>query len=422
MHTVGSSGPQRAEGAEHLPGHLHAHPSRIARAGPQSGVGAAVAPVAPDRHRRRRPPAPPVGARCARRGVVRRRRHRQRAGVRVGFGPHAAVVAVRQPRAAYRSPSGAQPRGRSSLGLRPCAGHQEGLRREHQHEHDDSGPQDQQRQHLAAFAAPVPHDGTKSPVSALAPTGPGLPGRGDERGGAVTLLVMLMVPVCVLAAVTATAVPERLAAQAVADSAADSLAVLAVAWRDAQGRDHGRIGWFPPDCTPAPGRAADRSAEALGAELRDACEILTGSLLAGLGGRGFDESAVAGFYSSAYTTAALAAAPGDSHAASVPCRAASGAVTVDAAHLALAADWGAGGWATAQVWPDGITIRSEAIGRVTRPAPDAATGPADDGNALGRLPDCGDRLRYASDQPTRRLSDEALSLAEALPTRTAFGW
>ena len=237
------------------------------------------------------------------------------------------------------------------------------------------------------------------------------PRHSDETGGAVTLLVMLMVPVCVLAAVVAAAVPRRIAAQTSADSAASNLASLAAGWRDAQGRDHGRIGWFPPDCGPAPDSAASQVPEALGADLQSACETLARSLLADLGARGFDESAIAGFYSSAYTTSTGSATQGDAHAASLPCRAGGRAVIADAAHVALAADWGARDWATAHVWPDGITIRSEAIGRITRPAGDDSTGP----------PDCGALFDATLLEGLPRLGDEALSFAETLPTRTAFG-
>lgn len=236
------------------------------------------------------------------------------------------------------------------------------------------------------------------------------PRRGDETGGAVTLLVMLMVPVCVLAAVVAAAVPRRIAAQASADSAAASLASLAAGWRDTQGRDHGRIGWFPPDCGPASDRAASQAAEALRADLQNACETLARSLLADLGARGFDEAAIAGFYSSAYTT------QGHAHAASLPCRAGGRAVIADAAHVALAADWGAGDWATAQVWPDGITIRSEAVGRIAR-APGEDMSESEDGMA----PDCGGLFERALHEGLPRLGEEALSFAETLPTRTAFG-
>ncbi|WP_419855378.1 hypothetical protein [Candidatus Poriferisodalis sp.] len=239
----------------------------------------------------------------------------------------------------------------------------------------------------------------------------GPPKRGDETGGAVSLLVMLMVPVCVLAAVVAAAVPRRIAAQASADSAASNLASLAAGWRDVQGRDHGRIGWFPPDCGPAPDRAGGQAAEALGADLQSACETLARSLLADLGARGFDESDITGFYSSAYTTSTGSATQGDAHPASLPCRAGGRAVIADAAHVALAADWGARDWATAHVWPDGITIRSEAIGRITQPAGDDNTGP----------PDCGGLLDATLLEGLPRLSDEALSFAETLPTRTAFG-
>lgn len=265
--------------------------------------------------------------------------------------------------------------------------------------------------------------------------------RDDQSGGAVSLLVLLMVPVCVLAAVAAAAVPKRLAARSAADTAAGSLATLAAGWRDAQGRDHDAVGWFFPDCGPptarpqqptqdrdepagpssrpdpddsgpdaSPPQAADRDGpEVASGELRNACETLTRSLLAGLSARGFDSDTLAGYYSSAYTTASPAPDSGK-HPAPLPCHAGGGTVVGDAAYLAIAAEWAATDWAAAQVWPDGITIAAEALGRIARHDPAAA----------GTAPACGELLSLTAPGGRPRLGSEARSLAASLPTSTPF--
>lgn len=231
--------------------------------------------------------------------------------------------------------------------------------------------------------------------------------RRNEIGGAVSLLVMLMVPVCVFAAIAAVALPKRLAAGSAADAAAADLATLAVAWRDAQGRDHDVIGWFFDDCAPlrdpttgTPPHTGDNS-------LRHVCETLTASLLAGLSARGFDYGTVTGTYSSAYTTAG---AGDDVHAVSLPCHAGGRTVAADAVYLALTAEWATGDWAAAQVWPDGITISTEAVGRITR------SGDATDG-----VEGCGDLFDVVPLEARLRLDDRARAVALSLPTHTAFG-
>lgn len=233
--------------------------------------------------------------------------------------------------------------------------------------------------------------------------------RTDETGGAVSLMVMLMVPVCVLAAITAAAVPKRLAAHSAADAAASNLATLAIAWRDAQGRDHDAVGWFFDDCAPYGGAAAEAAPGSTGDDLRHACETLTGSLLAGLSVRGFDSDTLTGFYSSAYTTASPAI-DGDVHPASVPCHAGGGTVVADAAYLALAAEWATGDWAAAQVWPGGTTISAEAVGRITRPGVTATA-----------VNECGELLDITALAARPRLAERARSAAVSLPTHTVFG-
>ena len=72
--------------------------------------------------------------------------------------------------------------------------------------------------------------------------------RGDERGGAISLWVVLMVPVSAFAAVVAMAGPQRLAAESSMQDAADDLADFAVAWRDGHNTPTGELRAFPPDC------------------------------------------------------------------------------------------------------------------------------------------------------------------------------
>lgn len=227
----------------------------------------------------------------------------------------------------------------------------------------------------------------------------------DETGGAVSLLVMLMTPVLVLAAVTAAAVPKRLAAEAAADDATRSLASLAVAWRDAQMRGHEPVDWFFPGCgtaarggpVPNPGTRAD--------DMQDACEALADGVLAALSARGFDTANVAGFYSSAYTTGS------GQHAASLPCHAGGRGVVADAVHLGFAADWAGADWAAAQVWPRGVRIGAEAVATVSYPT----------AGGRGALPACADQFKLAPPDARTASRSAARRLAESLPTRTAFG-
>ena len=78
-------------------------------------------------------------------------------------------------------------------------------------------------------------------------------GRG-ESGGAISLWVLLMVPVSGFAAVVAMAGPQRVSAESTMQDAADDLAMLAVAWRDGQGinpddMQAGPLHAFPPECS-----------------------------------------------------------------------------------------------------------------------------------------------------------------------------
>ena len=72
--------------------------------------------------------------------------------------------------------------------------------------------------------------------------------RSDERGGAISLWVVLMTPVSAFAAVVAMAGPQRLAAESSMQDAADDLAMFAVAWRDGHNMPTGELPAFPPEC------------------------------------------------------------------------------------------------------------------------------------------------------------------------------
>lgn len=217
-------------------------------------------------------------------------------------------------------------------------------------------------------------------------------GRG-ESGGAVSLWVVLMVPVSAFAAVVAMAGPQRLAAESSMREAADDVATMAVAWRYTHQQKTGPIPAFPPECThddskqqeqladleaerlrleeernkAAPENRQGLTAELLEAEAerdayskkledwRDACVALFESVVRDLGNLGVSVASLRGFYSDSLD-----------EQSEVPCRISERVVVQDAVHVALAADWQDAGWAAAQVWPDGRRLGAESIGRRSR--------------------------------------------------------
>ena len=236
----------------------------------------------------------------------------------------------------------------------------------------------------------------------------GCPRRGDEAGGAVSLWVVLMVPVSAFAAVVAMAGPQRMAAESSMDEAADDLAAMAVAWRDGQSTDEGALPAFPPECSnqgqqtrfdgpievlaveiiqiktdivpPGDERDAleqekrakiakklnfERQRVAVLEEWRKACEVLFEWIVRDLGGLGVDINSLEGFYSDSLT-AAPSPDPGNPDQMALPCKISERAEVRDAVHVALAADWAHAGWAAAQVWPDGTRVAAESIGRMRR--------------------------------------------------------
>ena len=237
--------------------------------------------------------------------------------------------------------------------------------------------------------------------------------RAGEAGGAVSLWVVLMVPVSAFAAVVAMAGPQRMAAESSMDEAADDLAAMAVAWRDGQSTDKGALPAFPPECSNQgqqtrfdgpievlageieqiqldidvlpPGdlqipvleqQKQDKNAEQSGLvgqrdavleEWRQACEVLFEWIVRDLGGLGVDINSLEGFYGDSLTAAPSLSHPlANPDQMALPCKISERVEVRDAVHVALAADWAHAGWAAAQVWPDGTRVAAESIGRMRR--------------------------------------------------------
>ena len=292
------------------------------------------------------------------------------------------------------------------------------------------------------------------------------PRHGDERGGAISLWVVLMVPVSAFAAVVALAGPQRLAAESSVQDAADDLAMFAVAWRDGHDMSTGELPAFPPDCAARSGqqdadlampwkatspcsplwipndpddrrrksrrstfRSTDcstvsstlfrmqppavtgrrRGRTARRGSTRWCCGwtsgkrpagLLSEALLRDLGYLGVDMGSLRGFYSDSLTESAMTGSCSDpQYTTQTACTGATGTWTADAAfglpcrtssqqtpdqdvvvvqnavHVALTARWQDAGWAAAQVWPDGMPMAAESMGRLSRRDPAAATAP-----------------------------------------------
>ena len=239
------------------------------------------------------------------------------------------------------------------------------------------------------------------------------PRRVDERGGAISLWVVLMVPVSAFAAVVAMAGPQRMAAESSMQEAADDLADFAVAWRDGSKTPTGQLRAFPPECAArSEQQAADLDAlsgsiaaldpndddiatqvaeqdwllndqfELFGMQLplfpavdklhlqerfdelvarldewEEVCDALFEAVVRDLGYLGVDIGSLRGFYGDSLK---------ESTEGTVPCRTSEQTVVWDAVHVALAADWQDAGWAAAQVWPDGLPMAAESIGRLSQ--------------------------------------------------------
>ena len=252
------------------------------------------------------------------------------------------------------------------------------------------------------------------------------PRRRDERGGAISLWVVLMVPVSAFAAVVALAGPQRMAAESTVQDAADDLAMLAVAWRDGQGAaagdmSEGPLHAFWPDCETGgqttyldadiaaldddiaalqdgvdayqdlidnPPVGETRTPEEL-EDLRDAQEDLRDAEAARRDSLVQErdelreeweavcdlmvESLLRDLGHLGVDMDSLRGFYSDSLKMSgldagdrPPCLSDGGIMVHDAVHVALAADWREAGWAAAQVWPDGTRVAGESMGRISQ--------------------------------------------------------
>ena len=252
----------------------------------------------------------------------------------------------------------------------------------------------------------------------------------DESGGAATLWVVLMVPIAAYAASVALAGPQRLAAESSIKETADDLATLAVAWRDGQGTSDGDVSGFPLDCAQSlsdqqevaelrldagleldPVRVDELLAEADAKEQQTLafvarCELFHEAIVRDLGNLGVDMGSIEGFYSDS-----LAAASGDD----LPCAWSPTLEVRDAVHVAVAGEWKDANWAAAQVWPDGVRVGAESIGRLVR-----ETAPRDAGETSAG---CGTGLDPTDEWGQARWisgDDSARTLTQSSPTRTGF--
>ena len=255
-------------------------------------------------------------------------------------------------------------------------------------------------------ATPEPLNKVKGQLTGRGTAPIGAAPRADESGGALSLWVVLMVPVSAFAAVVAMAGPQRLAAESSVDDAADDLAALAVVWRDGHSNPSGAVPAFPPECSidhpqwieelrslegeqeshadiaqdaeiaqddaqsdankQAAEEAKKEAEEALAAEKarqkrwKDACETVFEWIARDLGYLGVDVNSLSGFYSDSY-------AEGDK----VPCKISKRVEVLDSVHVGIVADWVYAGWAAAQVWPDGTRMGAKSTGRLRRNVSDS---------------------------------------------------
>ena len=140
---------------------------------------------------------------------------------------------------------------------------------------------------------------------------------------------------------------------------------------------------------------------------------------------GVDVASLRGYYSDAVTLSTLD--PEQSLPCGIGAAGAYRAVVLDATHVALVADWREAGWAAAQVWPDGLRMGAESVGRLTvavNPEDSPPVPPCrqagDSGSRLDVSDASGRSLRLEpSTDPLRR--GQAQELLRSVPTRTPFG-
>ena len=246
-------------------------------------------------------------------------------------------------------------------------------------------------------ATPEPLNKVKGQLTGRGTAPIGAAPRADESGGALSLWVVLMVPVSAFAAVVAMAGPQRLAAESSVDDAADDLAALAVVWRDGHSDPSGAVPAFPPECSidhpqwikelellegeqestqeshaeiaqddaqsEENKRAAEEAKKEAAKDLADenkwqkgwkeTCETVFEWIARDLGYLGVDVNSLSGFYSDSYTAGY-----------GVPCKISKRVEVLDSVHVGIVADWVYAGWAAAQVWPDGTRMGAESIGRL----------------------------------------------------------
>ena len=120
--------------------------------------------------------------------------------------------------------------------------------------------------------------------------------------------------------------------------------------------------------------------------------MLSDALVRDLGYLGVDVGSLRGFYSDSLTESAMTGSCSDSlHTTQAACDGATGTtwtparlgfelpcrtseastgrdvvVVQDAVHVALTGRWQDAGWAAAQVWPDGMPMAAESMGRMSR--------------------------------------------------------
>lgn len=243
-------------------------------------------------------------------------------------------------------------------------------------------------------------------VPVLSPLPPPSPRRGrNQHGGAVSLWVVLMVPVLLALGLAAMAVPQRLAAENTVESTADDLAKMAVIWRDTTGELRGPLDGFPPDCFSDDAEAAA------------ACHGFWGVLARDLNNQGIDIFSVRGFYGDSYTTAPDAADR-------PPCRIYGSTLLLDANHVALSADW-YGNWAARQLWPDGIPMAAESVGHLNVLFVETLDASLPERVRLSEKGDeCGDRYRMVSHEGVplwlESPGHESRRIAESLAYRSTF--
>jgi hypothetical protein len=220
--------------------------------------------------------------------------------------------------------------------------------------------------------------------------------RRDQLGGAISLWVVLMVPVAAFAAVVAMAGPQRMAAESSMNEAADDLATLAVAIRDGrngQGQGNGKIDGFLPNCPEiGPIPDLDQSEQNDQKEnLKKVCDLLLGGdgksggyLRRDLGNLGINTDSWEGFYSDSITLERkddpdTSEDESETEDEAPSCAISENRMTRNSVYVALAADWEDGGWAAAQAWPNGVRVGEELVARLNQSGSKTETTPECDG-------------------------------------------